>query len=132
MSRRCRTDSPVQQQESLRLAQGRRKGRRMLARGYTYAPGFSAVAIAYTGHSTASYLADAISKNVYDPFAHHFASIVSPLFLETYRQVDPVTRTKMEEMLLTLTAEIPRLLSKWTSISPSTPTVRKRSNPHLY
>ncbi|KAI0068792.1 hypothetical protein BV25DRAFT_1874001 [Artomyces pyxidatus] len=49
----------------------------------------------------AFYLVDAISKNLYDPFAHHFASIVSPLFLETYGQVDPVTRTKMEEMLLT-------------------------------
>lgn len=49
----------------------------------------------------AFYLLDAISKNVYEPYARHFASFVIPLFLETYGQVDEITRNKMEEMLLT-------------------------------
>ncbi|KAL4266257.1 CID domain-containing protein [Pleurotus pulmonarius] len=49
----------------------------------------------------AFYLMDAISKNVYDPYARHFASVVIPLFLESYHQVDAATRSKMEEMLLT-------------------------------
>ncbi|KAI0053233.1 hypothetical protein FA95DRAFT_1552745 [Auriscalpium vulgare] len=49
----------------------------------------------------AFYLIDAISKNVYEPFAPIFGSRVSPLFLDSYNQVDPSTRTKMEEMLLT-------------------------------
>ncbi|KAG6869287.1 hypothetical protein C0993_000040 [Termitomyces sp. T159_Od127] len=47
------------------------------------------------------YLLDAISKNVYEPYARHFATFVIPLFLETYGQVDEATRSKMEEMLLT-------------------------------
>src|ERR1700722_6314607 len=49
----------------------------------------------------AFYLLDAISKNVFEPYASHFAAIVIPLFLETYDQVDQSTRSKMEEMLLT-------------------------------
>jgi pre-mRNA cleavage complex 2 protein Pcf11 len=49
----------------------------------------------------AFYLVDALSKNVFDPYAGLFASIVAPLFLETYQQVDQQTRGKMEEMLLT-------------------------------
>ncbi|KAH9049175.1 hypothetical protein EDB84DRAFT_1454432 [Lactarius hengduanensis] len=49
----------------------------------------------------AFYLVDALSKNVFDPYAGLFASIVAPLFLETYHQVDQQTRGKMEEMLLT-------------------------------
>ncbi|KAI0353595.1 hypothetical protein OH77DRAFT_1458232 [Trametes cingulata] len=49
----------------------------------------------------AFYLLDAISKNVYDPYARHFAPIVANLFVETYEAVDPTTRSKMEEMLLT-------------------------------
>ncbi|KAK2466292.1 hypothetical protein APHAL10511_001934 [Amanita phalloides] len=49
----------------------------------------------------AFYLLDAISKNVFEPYARHFASFVIPLFLETYGQVDEITRNKMEEMLLT-------------------------------
>ncbi|KAF9464447.1 hypothetical protein BDZ94DRAFT_1289358 [Collybia nuda] len=49
----------------------------------------------------AFYLLDAISKNVYDPYARHFAAFVIPLFLETYGQVDENIRSKMEEMLLT-------------------------------
>ncbi|KAF8076506.1 hypothetical protein FPV67DRAFT_1471833 [Lyophyllum atratum] len=49
----------------------------------------------------AFYLLDAISKNVYEPYARHFAVFVIPLFLETYGQVDENTRSKMEEMLLT-------------------------------
>ncbi|TEB35641.1 hypothetical protein FA13DRAFT_1762697 [Coprinellus micaceus] len=40
-------------------------------------------------------------KNVFDPYARRFSSVVTNLFLDTYRQVDPQTRTKMEEMLLT-------------------------------
>jgi pre-mRNA cleavage complex 2 protein Pcf11 len=49
----------------------------------------------------AFYLLDAISKNVFEPYARHFATFVIPLFLETYEQVDQNTRSKMEEMLLT-------------------------------
>lgn len=49
----------------------------------------------------AFYLLDAISKNVYDPYARQFAPFVTALFLETYAQVDQNTRSKMEEMLMT-------------------------------
>jgi pre-mRNA cleavage complex 2 protein Pcf11 len=49
----------------------------------------------------AFYLLDAISKNVYEPYARVFASIVIPLFLDTYRTVDEGTRSKMDEMFLT-------------------------------
>jgi len=49
----------------------------------------------------AFYLLDAISKNVYEPYARHFAGFVLPLFLDTYSLVDDNTRSKMEEMLLT-------------------------------
>ncbi|KAI0269112.1 hypothetical protein BC834DRAFT_864802 [Gloeopeniophorella convolvens] len=49
----------------------------------------------------AFYLVDALSKNVFEPYAGHFASVVAPLFLESYQQVDQQTRGKMEEMLLT-------------------------------
>ncbi|TFY83951.1 hypothetical protein EWM64_g78 [Hericium alpestre] len=49
----------------------------------------------------AFYLLDAISKNVHEPYALYFASIVSQLFLDTYSQVDQGVRGKMEEMLLT-------------------------------
>ncbi|KAJ6485163.1 hypothetical protein C8R47DRAFT_1130966 [Mycena vitilis] len=49
----------------------------------------------------AFYLLDAISKNVYEPYARNFAAFVVPLFLETYGQVDENTRSKMEEMLIT-------------------------------
>ena len=49
----------------------------------------------------AFYLLDAISKNVYEPYARRFTSFVVPLYLETYSQVDEGTRGKMEEMLLT-------------------------------
>ena len=49
----------------------------------------------------AFYLIDAISKNVYEPYARHFSSVVATLFLDAYGQVDQATRGKMEEMLLT-------------------------------
>lgn len=49
----------------------------------------------------AFYVLDAISKNVYEPYARTFAPFVAPLFLEAYAQVDTNTRSKMEEMLLT-------------------------------
>lgn len=49
----------------------------------------------------AFYLLDAISKNVYNPYANGFAPFVVGVFLETYEQVDQSTRSKMEEMLLT-------------------------------
>ena len=49
----------------------------------------------------AFYLLDAISKNVYEPYARRFTSFVVPLYLETYSQVDEGIRGKMEEMLLT-------------------------------
>ncbi|KAF8528963.1 hypothetical protein BU17DRAFT_80117 [Hysterangium stoloniferum] len=47
------------------------------------------------------YLLDAISKNVPVPYASLFAPIVADLFFDSYYQVDPMTRSKMEEMLLT-------------------------------
>ena len=49
----------------------------------------------------AFYVLDAISKNIFEPYARHFSSFVAQLFLETYRQVDALMRNKMEEMLLT-------------------------------
>ncbi|OCH92929.1 hypothetical protein OBBRIDRAFT_393575 [Obba rivulosa] len=49
----------------------------------------------------AFYLLDAISKNVYDPYARYITPLVVKLFLDTYDQVDQDTRRKMEEMLLT-------------------------------
>lgn len=49
----------------------------------------------------AFYLLDAISKNVYDPYARRFGAIVVRLFIDTYEQVDPNTRSKMIEMLTT-------------------------------
>ncbi|KAF8165246.1 hypothetical protein B0H34DRAFT_688435 [Crassisporium funariophilum] len=49
----------------------------------------------------AFYLLDAVSKNVYEPYAQRFSSFVVPLYIEMYSQVDESTRGKMEEMLLT-------------------------------
>ncbi|KAJ2930199.1 hypothetical protein H1R20_g6915, partial [Candolleomyces eurysporus] len=49
----------------------------------------------------AFYLLDSVSKNVHDPYARKFAPVIVRLFLDTYGQVDPKTRQKMEEMLLT-------------------------------
>ena len=49
----------------------------------------------------AFYLLDSMSKNVHDPYARKFAPVIVRLFLDTYGQVDPKTRQKMEEMLLT-------------------------------
>ncbi|KAI0081710.1 hypothetical protein K474DRAFT_1688442 [Panus rudis PR-1116 ss-1] len=50
----------------------------------------------------AFYLLDAISKNIYDPYARQFTPVIVKLFLDTYNEVnDPSTRSKMEEMLLT-------------------------------
>ena len=49
----------------------------------------------------AFYLLDAISKNVYELYAHRFSSFVVPLYLKSYSQVDEITRGKVEEMLLT-------------------------------
>ncbi|KAF9076755.1 hypothetical protein BDP27DRAFT_1254578 [Rhodocollybia butyracea] len=47
------------------------------------------------------YLLDMISKNLYEPYARHFARFVIPLFIETYQQVDEATRSKMVELVLT-------------------------------
>ncbi|KAK1233313.1 mRNA 3' end processing factor [Marasmius sp. AFHP31] len=47
------------------------------------------------------YLLDMISKNIYDPYARHFAGFVMPLVVETYQQVDEPTRSKMVELVLT-------------------------------
>ncbi|KAF9534212.1 hypothetical protein CPB83DRAFT_843868 [Crepidotus variabilis] len=47
------------------------------------------------------YLLDAISKNVFEPYASVFSRIVTSLFMDAYFQVDSSTRNKMEEMLLT-------------------------------
>lgn len=47
------------------------------------------------------YLLDAISKNVPVPYAGLFAAVVADLFLDSYYQVDLITRSKMEEMLMT-------------------------------
>jgi len=49
----------------------------------------------------AFYLLDAVSKNVFEPYARNFSPLVVPLFLDSYGQVDQNTRNKMEEMLLT-------------------------------
>lgn len=49
----------------------------------------------------AFYVLDAISKNVFDPYAAKFSAFVVALFLDTYSQVDQTTRSKMEEMLVT-------------------------------
>ncbi len=42
-----------------------------------------------------------ISKNIYNPYACLFAAFVAPLFLRTYSEVDALTRSKMEELVLT-------------------------------
>ncbi|KAJ3976260.1 hypothetical protein EV361DRAFT_884517 [Lentinula raphanica] len=47
------------------------------------------------------YLLDMISKNIYEPYARHFARFVIPLFIDTYQQVDESTRNKMVELALT-------------------------------
>lgn len=49
----------------------------------------------------AFYVLDAISKNVFEPYAAKFSTFVVPLFLDTFSQVDQPTRSKMEEMLVT-------------------------------
>ncbi|PBK59507.1 hypothetical protein ARMSODRAFT_899170 [Armillaria solidipes] len=49
----------------------------------------------------AFYLLDMISKNIYNPYARLFATFVAPLFLRTYGEVDALTRSKMEELVLT-------------------------------
>lgn len=49
----------------------------------------------------AFYLLDAISKNVYEPYARRFSGFVVALYLDSYPLVDDNTRGKMEEMLLT-------------------------------
>lgn len=54
----------------------------------------------------AFYLLDAISKNVFEPYARQFAPFVGSLFRESYGQVDQNIRSKMEEMLLTVTRGI--------------------------
>lgn len=56
---------------------------------------------------TAFYLLDAISKNLYEPYARHFGPVVVPLFLDTYSQVDDSTKAKMIEMLATWRAGAP-------------------------
>ena len=56
---------------------------------------------------TAFYLLDAISKNLYEPYARQFGPIVVPLFLDTYSQVDESTKAKMIEMLATWRAGAP-------------------------
>jgi pre-mRNA cleavage complex 2 protein Pcf11 len=56
---------------------------------------------------TAFYLLDAISKNLYEPYARNFGPIVVPLFLDTYSQVDESTKAKMIEMLATWRAGAP-------------------------
>ncbi|KAI0347227.1 hypothetical protein BDW22DRAFT_1425283 [Trametopsis cervina] len=45
------------------------------------------------------YLLDAMSKNVFEPYARLFSPVVVRLFLDTYESVDQATRNKMEEML---------------------------------
>jgi hypothetical protein len=47
----------------------------------------------------AFYLLDAMSKNVFEPYARLFTPVVVRLFLDTYEVVDQATRLKMEEML---------------------------------
>jgi pre-mRNA cleavage complex 2 protein Pcf11 len=49
----------------------------------------------------AFYLLDMISKNIYDPYARLFSGFITPLFLESYHQVDDATRKKMDELVIT-------------------------------
>ncbi|KZT41186.1 hypothetical protein SISSUDRAFT_1043265 [Sistotremastrum suecicum HHB10207 ss-3] len=49
----------------------------------------------------ALYLMDAISKNIYNPYASAFSQHVDRIFIDAYDQVDSQTRGKMEEMLWT-------------------------------
>ncbi|EJD53737.1 hypothetical protein AURDEDRAFT_110499 [Auricularia subglabra TFB-10046 SS5] len=49
----------------------------------------------------AFYLLDSICKNIYEPYGSVFAPLVTDLFLDAYRSVDPSTQGKMEEMLVT-------------------------------
>ncbi|KIY67934.1 hypothetical protein CYLTODRAFT_422057 [Cylindrobasidium torrendii FP15055 ss-10] len=49
----------------------------------------------------ALYLLDMISKNIHDPYARLFASFIIPVFLESYGLVDPSTRNKMDELVIT-------------------------------
>ena len=45
----------------------------------------------------AFYLLDAMSKNVFDPYARLFAPVVVRLYIDTYQIVDQATRYKMED-----------------------------------
>ncbi|KAF8328552.1 uncharacterized protein EI90DRAFT_2974317 [Cantharellus anzutake] len=47
------------------------------------------------------YLLDSVSKNIGPPYTVLFSAFITPLFLESYQSVDPATRGKMEEMLVT-------------------------------
>ena len=47
------------------------------------------------------YLLDSIAKNIGAPYIQLFSIFVARLFLESYHAVDPPTRSKMEEMLVT-------------------------------
>jgi hypothetical protein len=83
---------------------------------------------------TAFYLLDAISKNLYEPYARHFGPVVVPLFLDTYSQVDDSTKAKMIEMLATwragapngreLFGAVPQLAIEQELFGTGTPSVR--------
>lgn len=81
---------------------------------------------------------DAISKNLYEPYARHFGPVVVPLFLDTYSQVDESTKAKMIEMLATwragapngkeLFGAVPQLAIEQELFGTSTPSVRPLSD----
>ncbi|PBK87370.1 hypothetical protein ARMGADRAFT_904133, partial [Armillaria gallica] len=90
------------------------QGLSILAHGYTHFPDIVAqclenhirrvrtiASVTSTTTTTTTSGLDMISKNIYDPYARHFAAFVVPLFLETYAEVDPPTRSKMEELVFT-------------------------------
>jgi pre-mRNA cleavage complex 2 protein Pcf11 len=47
----------------------------------------------------ALYLMDSIAKNIGQPYVSLFSRYLERLFLQTYREVDAATQTKMEELL---------------------------------
>lgn len=47
------------------------------------------------------YLLDMVCKNIPDPYSRLFSAWIVQVFLESYRDVDQATRSRMEELVLT-------------------------------
>lgn len=67
----------------------------------TFPRGFVVIQVPPWMKLPAFYLLDAMSKNIFDLYASKFSAVVVPLFLDSWREVDSATRSKMEEMLVT-------------------------------